>query len=80
MNWQPSTMPDATVGPYIDKPLDVEIDLLPEGAFYPISLVDDLAYAVYLIISEIPDPNIRTDSRLLQYPLAQGRSDAKDIA
>jgi len=80
MNWQPSPMPDATVGSYIDKPLDVEIDLLPEAAFYPISFVDDLAYAVYLIISEILDLDIRADPRLLQYPPAQGRPDAKDIA
>jgi len=80
MHRQSPTMSKTTIASNIDKPFDVEIDFLPEITFYSISLVNDLAYAVYLIISEIPDFNIRANSRLLKYPSTRGRANTEDIA
>jgi hypothetical protein len=69
-------MPEATVAADLDEPLDVEINLLPKITFYLVSLIDNLADAVYLIICEISNPCIGVNVRLLQDFFTQHRSDA----
>jgi len=69
-------MPETTVAANLDESLDIEINLLSEFAFYPVTLINNLADSVYLIISEVSHPGIWIDTSLRQDFLAQSRSNA----
>jgi hypothetical protein len=69
-------MPEATVAADLDESLDIEINLLSEVTFYPVTLINNLADAVYLLIRELSHPSIWVDTGLRQDFFAQSRSNA----
>jgi hypothetical protein len=69
-------MPEATVAADLNESLYIEISLLSEVTFYPVTLINNLADAVYLLISEVFHPDIWIDTSLCQNFFAQSRSNA----
>jgi len=60
-------MPAASITTNLDKPLDVEVDLLPELPLHPISLIDELADTVNLLLTKLSHLGIRIDPGAGQY-------------
>jgi hypothetical protein len=73
-------MPDATVATYLDKPLNVEIDLAPQFSFHLVIAIDNLSNPADIPLAKILDFGIRVDAGLRQDPLAHGASYTVDGA
>jgi hypothetical protein len=69
----------APIAPNIHQALDVHRDFSPEVALDSHFLVDDVPYAIDLVVRQIPHSRIGIHIRALEESLARVEPDAKDV-
>src|SRR4030042_5067172 len=77
---QTAPMTKSTIATYLNKTLDIEINLFAEVTLYPVVLIDNLADSINLLIRKVLKTGIGIDPGLLQYFSAQGRPYAIYVA
>ena len=72
-------MPQTAIAPDIHQALDVHRDFSPEVALDSHLFVDDVAYAIDLVVRQITHSRIGVNVRTLEQFLARMESNTKDV-
>lgn len=73
-------MPESPIAAYLNKPLDVEVDLSAKLAFDAILAIDYLSEPAYFVLGQVLHAGIRADSRPRKYVSTKRRTYSVDVS
>src|SRR5262245_1333924 len=77
---QTATVAESAVRAHLDVTLDVHRDLFAEVVFYGALFFDNLADAVYLVLTQIPNLLVEVDARPMQQRFRPRPADTVDVS